>query len=192
MTAQDGHGKLLGMRPFRVAALALVVALILPSLALARPYFDTIFKDPKHPKISVAALFTSRAKFDGAVTNVALVYHKASESNTIIPKKLRDLGVQPISWTLIEAGAGGNSENAFVSGGLSLDLAPALIGPLAKLLARAGGRAEKFSKLIVSPNGTGVKLGMAWKTDFLKDGTFQRLNDLRFPPRYSLGYTFQF
>jgi len=180
------------MRYPRVVALLLVSLLAIASSASARPYFDTVFKDPKHPKISASVLYTADGKFDGGMTNVAVVYHKADPDNSLLPRKIRDLGVEPISWTLLELGGGGNQENAFGAGGTSIDVAPALLGPIKKVLERAGGRAAKFAPLLVSSNGSGVKLGISWKADIIKHGRFQRFNDLSFPPRYTVGYTYQF
>lgn len=171
----------------------LAVALIcFGSPAQAKPYFETIAKDPAHPKVSASLLYTSKLEFDGGVTDVALVFHRADATDTLWPQKLLDLGAPPLSWTLLELGVGGNRQSAFLRGGLALDVAPTLLGPLRKVLAGVGGTAAAVGKLLVDENGSGVKLSVGWKTDVLHNGAPVRLNDLRFPPRYGVGYTYQF
>lgn len=160
--------------------------------AAADPYFRTILQDPTHPKISASALYTSRGEFDGGVTDVALVYHKASAEDTLWPRQLLELGAPPISWTLVEVGAGGNRQTAYVRGGLAVDVAPTLLGPLTQALERAGGLAAKFGNLIASHDGSGVKLSLGWKTTVVRNGGVPPLNEWSFPPRYGIGYCVAF
>ena len=166
-------------------------------LLLCRPakaaYFETIFSDPLHPRISATLLYTPQFKPDGGVANVAIIHHRASSQDTIIPKMLLNLGMQPVSWTLLELGGGGNREKGFGTIGTSVDLAPTLLGPLASWLLKVGGKGAAVSQLLVSPDGTGgVKLSIAWKADALEHGTIMPLNHWRFPPRYGVGYCYQF
>lgn len=187
-----------------LAALALAAAFAMPAAAALggvpdangvrapKPYFQTILKDPAHPKVSASLLYTAQMDFDGGVTDVALVYHKADPTDTLWPQKLLDLGMPPLSWTLLELGFGGNRDTAFARGGLAVDVAPTLLSPLKDGLHRIGGLAGRFGSLLVAENGTGVKLSVGWKTTLLQNGNLQRFNDLRFPPRYGVGYTYQF
>lgn len=172
--------------------IAMLLTIGLAGEAQAKPYFDTIIKDPAHPKMSAQLLYTPQFDFDGGVTNVALVYHKADPTDTLWPRKLLDLGMPPISWTLLEVGLGGNRQTAFVHGGLAVDVAPTLLGPLTNALKAAGGTAAKIGSLIVAPNGSGVKLSVGWKTNVIQNGGLVRLHDLRLPPRYGFGYSYQF
>lgn len=159
---------------------------------VSKPYFETILKDPKHPKVSASVLYTSQLEFDGGVTDIALVYHKADRDDTLWPQKLLDLGMPPLSWTLLELGVGGNRQSAFARGGIAVDVAPSLLSPLKDALHSVGGLAGRFGSLLVAENGNGVKMSVGWKTNILQNGAVQRLNDLRFPPRYGLGYTYVF
>lgn len=159
----------------------------------AKPYFETIFRDPSHPKIGAGVLYTPSFEFDGGVTDVALVYHKADPDDTLWPQKLLDLGMPPVSWTLLEVGGGGNRESAFIHGGTSINLAPTVLGPLTAALGRAGGTAAKIGAILIAPDGhAGVRFGVGWKANVIRNGGFERLNQLRFPPRYGVGYVYQF
>lgn len=171
-----------------------VVALICfgSSAAQAKPYFDTILKDPAHPKLTLSTLFTSRAAFDGAETKAAIVYHKGDATDTLWPQKLLDLGAPPLSWALFELGVGGNSQSAFVRGGASVDVAQTILGPAAQLLRGAGGTAAVIGNLLISPDGNGVNLSIGWKARLIENGMPLRINDIRLPPRYGVGYTYQF
>ena len=174
-------------------ALAFSLALsVLPKPAHAGPYFQTLLKDPTHPKISVSAIYTPALVFDGMITDVAVVYHKADRNNTLWPQKALDMGLEPLSWTLLEIGFGGNSDSGFVSAGISVNAAPTLLGPLVKALSSIGGKAAAFGALIIDKDGNGVKLSLRWKADLIKTGGLTNLNDLSFPPRYGFGYTFAF
>lgn len=157
-----------------------------------KPYFLTILRDYAHPKMSASLLYTSKLDFDGGVTDVALIYHKADPTDTLWPQAFQDLGMPPLSWTLLELGFGGNRQSAFLRGGVAVDVAPSLLSPLKDALHRVGGLAGRFGSLLVAENGTGLKLSIGWKTTVLQNGARVRLDDLRFPPRYGIGYTYQF
>ncbi len=172
-----------------IAAVALLLA---AAPAKASPYFDTVFRDPAHPKISAALLYTPRFDFDGGVSDVAVIYHKGDPANTVWPKALLDMGIPPVSWSLLELGAGGNRQTGFVHFGTSVNVAPTLLGPLASGLKGLGGKAAVAGNLLVAPNGGGVKLSLGWKANAVEDGAIVRFNRLRFPPRYGVGYTYQF
>lgn len=155
-------------------------------------YFNTIVSDPAHPKISAKLLYTSKFALDGGLSDVALVYHKADPADCLWPKKLLDLGFPPVSWTLLEAGAGGNRETAFTHLGVSVNFAPTLLGPLINALDKIGGKAEALGMLLVSPDGSGLSLGLGWKANVVQNGGVVPFDHLRFPPRYSMGYVYQF
>lgn len=184
-----------------LAALLLAVACAAPAFAAIggvpgpdgtippTPYFDTIVRDPKHPKVSASILYTSKADFDGGETSIALVYHKGDPTDTLWPQKLLDLGMPPLSWSLLELGFGGNRDSAFIRPGFAVDVAPTLLGPLKDALHAVGGVAGRFGSLLVAEDGTGVKLSVGWKTNLIQNGGIQRFDDLRLPPRYGIGYT---
>lgn len=172
----------------------LLIALMLGPLtpAIAAPYFQTVVSNPFHPFTSLTAIFTSKAVFDGALAEVAAVYHKGDKNETLLPQFLLDAGIQPVSWALLELGAGGNKETGFVNAGLGVNLAPSLLGPVTQLLERAGGNYAAFGKYVVSPDGNGVKLSLSWKLNVISEGGFTPLTDYRAPPRYGVGYGWQF
>lgn len=172
-----------------LAALCLAAALAAPSRAA---YFKTFLQDPAHPKVSASALYTSRGAFDGAESDLAVIFHKADPAETLLPQALLDLGVKPVSWTLLEAGAGGNTRTGFLSAGPGLYVGPTLLGPLAQALDAAGGNYAVFGRLLVAPDGSGVRLGLHWKANAVENGGLARFNELRFAPRYVVGYGFQF
>ncbi len=185
-------------------AAVLLVALAAPAAArlggpilpvgqkVSKPYFETILKDPGHPKIGFGVLYTPAFLFDGAVTDVATIFHRGDPNDSLWPQQLLDLGFPPISWTLLELGGGGNRETGFVHGGASVNLAPTVLGPLTKALERAGGNAAKLGSLLEAPDGSGVRFGVGWKANVVRDGGLAPLNEMRFPPRYGIGYVYQF
>lgn len=178
-------------RPSWILSLMAVLILI-PALVQANPYFSTLLQDPMHPKVSASFLYTPSFVPDGGVTNVALVYHKADPDNTLWPQSFLDAGFKPLSWTLLEVGIGGNRETAFFHGGLSVNIGPTLLGPLTQKLAEAGGKYATFGSFLVSPDGSGVKIGLGWKTNIIRNGGLANIKDMRFPPRYSFGYVYVF
>ncbi len=73
-----------------------------------------------------------------------------------------------------------------------MDVAPTMLGPLVKQLEKIGDKAAAFGKLLVSPDGSGVNIGIGWKANLIRNGGFIPINEIRFPPRYGVGYTYQF
>lgn len=175
------------MKKFLAALLIFV-----PTLSFAQPYFNTLYSDPLHPKISATALFTSKADFDGTVGDVALVYHKANPEDSLWPRALLNAGFPPISWTLWEIGAGGDGHSSFVHTGASLDIAPTLLGPLVGLLHRAGDTASRFGDILANEDGSGLRIGLGWKGNVIENGDVLRFNRWRFAPRYGVGYSYVF
>ena len=173
---------------------SLIAALLLAAAAIpARAsYLDTIVSDYKHPKLSASMLYTPKLDFDGGVTDVALIYHKADPKDSLWPQKLIDAGVPALSWTLLESGVGGNRQTAFLDFGASVDVAPTLLSPLTNALAKAGGKAAVIGALIVSPDGNGVKIGISWKGNVVTNYGLTRFDELRFSPRFKIGYNYQF
>lgn len=170
-------------------ALAVICLMTLAASSRAA-YLQTIFQDPKHPQVGADALFTMKGASDGGSASVAVVYHPASMTDTLIPQRLLDLGVKPISWAPVEVGGGGNRDHAFGTLGASANFAPTLLGPLAQLLD-ASGRST-VSKLILSPDGSGLKLGLCWKASAIQDGTILPVNRWVFSPRISVGGLWKF
>ncbi len=155
-------------------------------------YFDTIFQDPAHPKLSAKFLYTPKFAPDGGVTDVAAVYHRADPADSLWPRALLAAGLPPLSWTLLELGAGGNSQSGFLHFGASVNAAPTILGPLTARLRAAGGTYAKAADVLSAPNGTGLALGLGWKADAVANGGLRRFNQMRFPPRFGVGYTYQF
>lgn len=191
----------------------LILALLLPALSAARaqevvppvaapvalptvsgtavapnPFLRTIVSDPAHPKLSAKLLFTSKFAADGGVTDMALVYHK-HDGLEPWPTVLENAGIVCPSFTVVEAGVGGNANSAFVHAGLSLNVAPTVLGPLTDILKKSGGTAAVIGNLLVAPDGSGLSIGMGWKSNIIDKRALVRFDDLRFPPRYSIGYT---
>lgn len=158
----------------------------------AGQYIQTIFRDPTHPKLSVSALWTMKLNPDGAVTDAAIVYHVGDKNDTLWPQTLIDHGVPPISYTLMEAGGGGNTHSGFVHFGPSINVAPTVLGPVVALLNKAGGNYATIGGLLVDPDGSGLKIGIGWKGTVIDNGAMVPLNQIRFPPRYTTGYTYKF
>lgn len=167
----------------------ILVALTIPANA---SYIDTIVSDPFHPKMSLSLMYTSKMESDGGVTDVALAFHKADPKDSLWPQKLIDAGVPALTWTLLECGVGGNRDSAFAECGASIDAAQTMLGPIASALKNAGGYYAVFGNMLVSSDGGGVKIGMGWKSNIIQRGGFEQLDHLRFPPRYKLGYMYQF
>jgi hypothetical protein len=174
-----------------VAPVAAPAALPTVSGTASDPFLRTIVSDPTHPKLSARLLFTSKFVADGGVTDVALVYHK-HDGLEPWPAVLENAGIVCPSFTLLEVGAGGNAASAFVDAGLSVNIAPTLLTPLTSALKTAGGTAAVVGNLLVAPDGSGLSLGFGWKSNVIDNRALVRFDDLRFPPRYSVGYTWQF
>lgn len=170
-------------------ALAVICLMTLAASSRAA-YLQTIVQDPKHPQVGVDALYTLKGASDGGTVSVAVVYHKGDPSDTLIPKPLLDLGVKPVSWSPLELGGGGNRDHAFGTIGVSANFAPTLLGPLAQALDASGKSA--ISRLITSPDGSGLKLGFCWKASAIQDGTLMPLNRWAFAPRLTVGGVWKF
>lgn len=170
----------------------LAVLLLTLSVKSKAAYIETIFNDPKHPYLSASALYTPKFEFDGAQTSVAIAYHRADPKDSLWPQKWIDAGVPALSWQLLELGAGGDTHSGFVSAGASVDLGPTLLGPLAGLLGSAGGSYATAGKLLVSPDGSGLKLGYGAKSVLIQNGGLVDWKDIRIVGRYEVGYVYKF
>lgn len=166
--------------------------IFVPHLAMAESYFKTIYSDPLHPKISATALFTSKADYDGTVGDVALIWHKADINDSLWPHALLDAGFPPLTWTLLELGAGGDGHKGFVHTGASVDIAPTLLGPFVAVLHRAGDTASTFGDILANRDGSGVRVSLGWKGDIVENGALKRFNEIKFAPRYGVGYSYVF
>lgn len=171
---------------------AVLLSLASSTPAFAGPYFNTVLKDPLHIPVSMQVLFTPQFGVDGGVTDAAMVWHKGSPDDSMWPQTLLNLGFPPVSWTLLELGAGGNTEDAFVHAGAGLNVAPTVLGPLTQALSAAGGTYAAFGKLLVAPDGTGLSLSAGWKANVIKNGVIPPLDQLTFPPRFGVGYIWVF
>ena len=155
-------------------------------------YICSLFQDPRSLYLSAAALYTPKFDFDGALTDIATVYHKADPHDTLWPQSWINAGVPALSWQLLELGLGGDRKTAFVAAGASVDLAPTLLGPLARVLDNAGGNNAVASKLIVDPDGSGLKIGYGGKMLVIENGGLLDWKDLRIVGRWKLGYVYKF
>jgi hypothetical protein len=174
-----------------LAILALVVVSAVPSHAA---YFEFIWQDPAHPQISGGSLFTPKMEYDGIGTDVAMMFHAADPNDTIIPQKLQDLGIKPISWCALCVGGGGNSKTGFATISASINVAPTLLGPVAKAVRQSKSPAAQIAAdLIASGDGqSGLKIGVAWKSDVIVNGTVQPFDKWHFSPRFVFGETWRF
>lgn len=173
-------------------SIVIVALLFAAKSAKAAPYFDNLARDPQHPKVSASALYTPRMQPDGAVSNVALVWHKADPADCLWPAALLNAGFPPISWTLLEVGGGGNTRSGFADFGAGVNVAPTLLGPLTAAMNRAGGNWKAAGSLISNPNGSGLKVGVDWKSSVVSNGGLLRFNQMRLNDRLSFGYAYQF
>jgi hypothetical protein len=170
------------MKKLLLAALA-AAALAVPSRAA---YIGTIFQNPGDLHLSAGATFNSRFTFNGGNTQVALAYHDADPKDSLLPQRLLDLGVEPISYAL-SAGLGGTTGNFVVPFGLSANLTPTLLGPGLKALQSSGNKtAQGIASIISSPAG-GVAFGPNWTARGMRDGTILPFNQWRFPPGWFVG-----
>lgn len=168
----------------------LVVAFLALAGSANAAYLQNILQDPKHPQISANGLFTMKGAGDGGSLSAAVIFHKADPNDTIIPQRLLDLGVKPVSWAPLAIGGGGNRDHAFGTIGASANFAPTLLGPLAQALDASGK--SFLSKLLVSPDDSGLNLGLCWKADAVRDGTILPLNRWAFAPRFTVGGVWRF
>ena len=175
---------------------AVLLSAVLAPAALAGtfedgPYITGIWHNPAHPLQSVSFMYTSQMAFDGMKTDVMIAGHKADPKDTLWPQKALDLGLPPLSYSLLDLGFGGNSHTAFVTLGPSVEVAHTLLGPLTIAMNKAGGNWATASKIISAPDGSGVRIGLAWKATVLDNSGVPRLDQIRFPPRYTFGYAYQ-
>lgn len=157
----------------------------------SKPYLETIFTDPAHPQLSAGVTFNSKFTFTGGVTMVAPVYHRGDPDNSLIPKKLQDMGLKPISWGL-NIGVGGAEGNFVVPFGFSANLTPTVLGPALKAMRASGNStAQGIASIIDSPAG-GVAFGPAWTAYPMRDGVVRPLNEWSFPPGWFVGGLWKF
>lgn len=172
-------------------------SLIFVLLVLAAParaaYFETFFQDPKHPVTSASAIWTAEFKSDGAVADLAVLFHRPDANDSLLFRACpacKDAGLRPIGWSLVEIGAGGNAENGFFTFGSSVDASPTVLGPLSDLLKRQGGKCALAGSLLYDDKGNGLKLSIRWKAEVISGGIVQPFDRWRFPPRYGIGYRY--
>jgi hypothetical protein len=170
----------------------IAAVIVFLSFSAKAAYFDGIWDNPTHPITSLTAFYSPSLSFDGMATSAAIIYHRADIADSILPKSWLAAGVQPVAWSLLDFTAGGDSHSAFISIGPSVNLAQSLLGPVSASMQRAGGNCAMIGKLLVSPDGAGLRLAIDWKGYVLQNGEITRLNQMRFPPRYGIGYTYPF
>ena len=168
----------------------LSLMLMFPAVSRAA-YFQPIWTTPSHPLTAVTFMYTSKGMFDGAVADFAVAPHKGDVNDSILPRRWLDAGLQPISWSLLDLGVGGNTQSAFLKVGPSIDLTQNLLGPISALLIKAGGNYATFGKLMTSPTGNGLKLGVAWKVNVWNNGGVPKFDQLSAPIRYCFGANYQ-
>ena len=154
-------------------------------------YLDSIFQHPTSPQISGGALLNSGMTPTGGATELALVYHSANVSNTLMPQVLLDLGVRPMSWA-INIGLGGNAGNAMVPLGASVNLVPSALGPVLDLMSASSNlTVQQISRVIASESG-GCAFGPTWTAYPVVNGGWKPMNAWRFPPGWFLGASYKF
>lgn len=164
--------------------LTLLAALMFGSLVPAvaadfdGAYFHTIIQNSSHPYVSAGSNFTTKGKFDGATTQVAMIWHKGDAKNTLIPQFALDAGAKPFSWTLVACGAGYGNGTGVLTCGSSINVAPTLFGPLSQLLNLTQNPIAKAigTFLVGTPSGSGLALGYTWHMEPVRDSTLKPLN----------------
>lgn len=152
---------------------SLIAAVLLLASPASAQYFNTIAQNPAHPYMSAGTNLTMKGAFDGVTTQVALIWHKGDPKDSMLPQALLDAGVQPISWSLLDCGAGYGNGAGVLTCGSAVNLAPTLLGPLAKALGHSSSAmAQGLATMINgSPAGTGLALGYTWHAEPIQSGT---------------------
>jgi hypothetical protein len=162
-----------------IIAVGILLGLSAQSFAFDGPYFRGIWESTytSHPIVTMGTLMTTKGAYDGVTTQVALVWHKGDKYNTIIPQALQDMGVQPMSWTLLNAGAGYGNGTGNMLCGSSVNVGPSLLGPVGQLLKQSNNIvAQTAGNFLQGTSAGGVALGYVWNANPIKDGALMPFN----------------
>jgi hypothetical protein len=156
-------------------------------------YFDSFFAHPSHPQVGARVLFDTKVVARGAMTDLALFYHRANDQDSIIPQSWRDAGIKPISWSLLDLGIGKQSGEFILAAGPSMNLSPAILGPIcSRLKASENATLRALGNVLDSSNGKGIAFGPKWYATPIRDTTVLPLNQWDFRPGFTLGATWAF
>ena len=157
-----------------IAGLLLALAAS-PSVAFDGPYFKGIWEGDnyKHPVVSEGTLLTMKGAYDGETTQVAIAWHAASASDTLIPQALQNVGFKPFSWTLLNCGGGYGNGNGLITCGSSINVAPTLLGPIAQPLKMSSNPIAQAVGIFIAntPSGSGLALGYVWNMTPVQNAT---------------------
>jgi len=160
---------------FAVQAQAQTSCPLPPQMAFNGPYFDAIWRGDniKHPVVSAGANITMKGAYDGVTTQTAIIWHRGDVNNTLLPDALLNVGVKPVSWTLLSCGAGYGKGTGMLTCGSSVNVAPTLLGPLAQILKATSNPAAIAAGTFIAgtPSGTGLALGYTWHMEPVQGGT---------------------
>ncbi len=175
--------------------LLMLAALMAVANFAGAAYFTTIFQDQnyKNPQISAGATFNSRFQLNGGNSQVALVYHGADIHDTLLPQFLLDAGVQPISWSLLNAGAGVSNGSLSLPFGPSVNLVGTVLGPLLQFAKSSSSKvAQGAASMVQSPSG-GITAGPVWTLSHLyANGTVFPVDSWTAPPGWFIGGLWKF
>ena len=174
--------------------IALLLLLAAPASAFDGPYFTAIWENPSHPVASAGSLLTAKGGYDGVTTKIALVWHKADATNSIIPQDLQNIGVKPFSWTLLDCGAGYGNGTGKMDCGAGVNLAPTLLGPLAAPLKASSSPLAQAAGGIIGglPDGSGLNVGPTWAATPVQHGTLLPVNHWGSHLDFFFGGTYSF
>ncbi len=152
-----------------------------------------VWNDWAHAQVSAQLLYAPARKmvFDGGSADLAVIYNPAILSSKW-PKAFTSAGVPPPACAFLELGGGGDKQSGFVHVGASCNVAPVLVGYAVKGLTAAGGTYAGIGALILSPDGSGVKLSVGDKADVVANGGVEKLASIKGEVVVGVGYTYKF
>lgn len=166
------------MKKLLVMLLA-VTGLSTTSFAFDGPYFQGIWEGNNltHPVVSAGTLLTTKGDYDGVTTQVALIWHKGDPKNSLVPESLQKFGLQPVSFTLLNCGAGYGNGTGNMLCGSSLNVGPTVMGPLGTLIKQVDNPLTKtIGSFLDGSSSGGVALGYVWNMTPVLDGAVQPFN----------------
>lgn len=173
----------------KLVALLMLVA----SVAKADPYFIGLYgSNVTNVQASLGAVFDKSGTVkSSAFTNVAVLYHEASATNSIIPARLQAY-IPPESWTLLNVGYGTG-----VAGiGSSVNLAVTAQSYLSRAALSFNNQSiHAFGNLVApQPTGLSVNAGPQWFSTIVREGTILPFNQWKGIPGWFAGaaYTKKF
>ncbi len=165
----------------------LILFLSCPALAYNGPYFTGPLSNPANIQISAGGLFNSRIAPVSAFTNVAIAYHQADPSNSLVPLEYQ-AWLPPESWGFA-LGAGGANGDYNIGAGLHFNLANYVQAYAAEGLMLLGPIGERLGVAIApNPNNAlSVTAGPEWYVPAIQNGQVEKFNQLRILPGWYVG-----